>query len=140
MYGIATKLDFIPTADNEEAGLVIRANDKNHYDFLITMRDGKRVVMLRKCLQDKEDDVHYLEIPDGEVVLCINATASEYNFGVQKESGNMISVGRATTRDISNEVVGGFTGVFIGMYASGNGKANANPADFAWFDFESDDL
>lgn len=30
---IATKLDFIPTADNEEAGLVIRANDKNHYDF-----------------------------------------------------------------------------------------------------------
>lgn len=137
---IATKLDFIPTADNEEAGLVIRANDKNHYDLLITMREGKRVVMLRKCLQDKEDDVHYMEIPDGEVVLCINATASEYEFGIQKEGGDMVSVGSATTRDISNEVVGGFTGVFIGMYASGNGKANANPADFAWFDFESDDL
>ena len=44
-------------------------------------------------------------------------------------------LGTASTRDVSNEVVGGFTGVFIGMYASGNGQANTNPADFDWFDF-----
>ena len=52
------------------------------------------------------------------------------------KAGHAVEVlGMASTRDVSNEVVGGFTGVFIGMYASGNGQANTNPADFDWFDF-----
>jgi alpha-N-arabinofuranosidase len=36
------------------------------------------------------------------------------------------------------EVISGFTGVFIGMYTSGNGTDNTNPADFDWFDYEED--
>ena len=30
----SAKIDFTPVAENEEAGLVIRGNDKNHYDLL----------------------------------------------------------------------------------------------------------
>jgi hypothetical protein len=47
-------------------------------------------------------------------------------------------MGTAATKDISTEVISGFIGAFIGMYASGNGSANTNPADFDWFDFEED--
>ncbi len=45
-------------------------------------------------------------------------------------------MGSAETKNLANETIGGFTGVFIGMYASGNGKPNTNPADFDWFDFK----
>jgi hypothetical protein len=31
-------------------------------------------------------------------------------------------------------------GVIIGMYATGNGKENTNPADFDWFDYEAKDF
>ncbi|MDR1200600.1 MAG: hypothetical protein LBL58_03075 [Tannerellaceae bacterium] len=50
---VSTKISFTPTADNEEAGLVVRADDKNHYDLVITRQGGKRVVMLRKCLKNE---------------------------------------------------------------------------------------
>jgi alpha-N-arabinofuranosidase len=134
----STKVGFVPASENEEAGLVVRANDKNHYDLLITKWEGKRVVMFRKYLQDKVIDIHYKEIPEGDIVLHISATESEYKFWIQKENAADELIGVASTKDISNEVVGGFTGVFIGMYASGNGKANTNPADFDWFDFQED--
>ena len=56
--------------ENEEAGLVVRADDKNHYDLLITERNGQRVVMLRKTLKDKVVDTTYKELPaTGEVIL-----------------------------------------------------------------------
>ena len=36
----SAKVNFIPKVENEEAGLVVRADDKNHYDLLITERNG----------------------------------------------------------------------------------------------------
>jgi alpha-N-arabinofuranosidase len=136
---VSTKIDFTPTAPNEEAGLVIRGNDKNHYDFLITLSEGKRVVMFREYLQDKVITTKYKEIPDGDVILRINATELEYQFSAQLEGKTPEAVATAFTKNLSTEVIGGFTGVFIGMYASGNGENNQNPADFDWFDFEDRD-
>lgn len=132
----STQVSFIPSAENEESGLVIRADDKNHYDLLITKHDGKRVAMFRQYLQDKVAQVTYKDIPDkGDVVLGIGASESEYTFWFSKPKGKREIIGKAATKELSNEKVGGFTGVFIGMYASGNGKANVNPTDFAWFEF-----
>lgn len=52
----SAKVNFIPKVENEEAGLVVRADDKNHYDLLITERNGQRVAMIRKTLKDKVVD------------------------------------------------------------------------------------
>lgn len=134
----STKLDFSPVSSNEEAGLVIRGNDKNHYDLLVTLHAGKRVVMLRETLKDKVTRTEYREIPAGEIILQIAATEREYSFSMRKQDGAAELIATALTKNLSTEVIGGFTGVFIGMYASGNGAANTHPADFDWFDYERD--
>lgn len=36
---------------------------------------------------------------------------------------------------ISKEIAGVFTGVFFGMYATGNGKAANTPAHFDYFNY-----
>ena len=130
---VSTKIDFTPTAPNEEAGLVVRGNDVNHYSLLITQHEGKRVVMFRTYLKDKVASTNYKQIADGDVVLKITATDLEYKFWVQKKGKNDELLGTATTKDIATETIGGFIGAYIGMYASGNGSANTNPADFDWF-------
>ncbi|MBS2099326.1 glycoside hydrolase family 43 protein [Carboxylicivirga linearis] len=132
----STKMSFTPTADNEEAGLVIRANDANHYALVVTQKDGKRVVKFRRVLEELLEDEIYTAIPDGDVVLRITATPLEYQFWVQAKGFETSLIASAPTKDLSTEKVGGFIGVFIGMYASGNGQANTNPADYEWFDFE----
>lgn len=134
----SAKISFTPTKTTEEAGLVVRGDDKNHFDFLVTMLNGKRVIVLRKYLQDKVADLIYREIPDGDVILRVSATDLQYQFWVQQEGKAAELIGSAFTKDLSTEVIGGFTGTFIGLYASGNGVPNVNPADFDWFDFEAD--
>ncbi|MBN2037490.1 MAG: family 43 glycosylhydrolase [Chitinispirillaceae bacterium] len=130
----ATKVSFTPTASNEEAGVVVRGNDKNHYDLLITTHEGKRSVMFRRYLQDNAVETTYKEISDGDIILRISATELQYQFLIQEQGKTAEQIGSALTRDLSTEVIQGFTGVFIGMYASGNGTKNVNPADFDWFD------
>ena len=134
----SAKVSFTPADTNEEAGLVVRGDDKNHYDLLITLFAGKRVVMLRQILGDITTNLNYREIPDGDIILHISATDLEYRFWVQQEGHTAELIGTALTKDLSTEKIGGFTGVFIGMYASGNGAGNTNPADFDWFDYEEE--
>lgn len=134
----SVSMDFTPVAPNEEAGLVVRGNDANHFDLAITMFEDKRVVLFRKYLQDKIERIAYHQIPQGEIILRVSATDLEYKFWVQKEGEKAILVGTADTKDISTEKIGGFIGAYIGMYATGNGNMNTHPADFDWFDYEAD--
>ncbi len=132
-----TQLDFTPTSENEEAGLVVRGNDENHYELGITLREGRRQVFFRKVLGGKSvEPIRYESLPPGGVVLSIAARQLEYEFSYQPDVGSPMSLGIAATRDLSSEKIGGFTGVYFGMYATGNGKQSTAPADFAWFDYE----
>jgi alpha-N-arabinofuranosidase len=36
---------------------------------------------------------------------------------------------------LSTEKIGGFTGVYVGLYATGYGQKSSRPADFDWFEY-----
>ena len=134
----AVKMHFVPITENEEAGLVIRGNDNHHYRLVVTVREGKRVVMFQTVAEGKETNTKYIEMENETAILQIRATDLEYTFWAQSEGKPAMLVGSAPTKELSTERIGGFTGVHIGMYASGNGKANTNPADFDWFELSED--
>jgi xylan 1,4-beta-xylosidase len=138
----STLLDFNPKEANEEAGLVIRGNDENHYDFGITLKDGKRQVFFRKVLKAKTiEPIKYTEIGDGPVVLSIKAEPLSYEFSCKVSDGAALDIDKAPTTDLANEKIGmstgmNFTGNYFGMYATGNGQKCATPADFDWFEYD----
>ena len=135
---IDTSLSFDPRHENEEAGLVIRGNSKNHYDLGITWHDGRRQAFLRKILDGKTSGpVRYETIGPGDVVLSVKASPLAYEFVIQSPHDIAKNLGTALTRDLSSEKVGGFTGVYIGIYATGNGQTNSVPADFNWFAYHA---
>jgi alpha-N-arabinofuranosidase len=127
---------FEPTAEGEEAGLAIRGNDANHVECGITWHDGGRQVFFREVLKGKVvEPVRYADVPAGDIVLTIEARPLEYEFFFQPPGGTPTSLGTAKTQDLSSEKIGGFTGAFFGLYATGNGKLCSVPADFDWFDY-----
>ncbi|MBN1416240.1 MAG: family 43 glycosylhydrolase [Bacteroidales bacterium] len=134
----ATLLEFTPVHENEEAGLIIRGNDLNHYESGITYHSGNRCVFFRKVLKGLTDDSTYMQIPEGPVRLEVHATDFEYLFYYQHEGEALQLIGCGSTKDLSTEVIGGFTGVYAGMFATGNGQPNTNPADFDWFVYDPD--
>jgi alpha-N-arabinofuranosidase len=141
--GVAsTQLEFDPKAENEEAGLVAHSNDKHHYEIGVTLRQGKRQVFFRMVLKGQTvEPVQYRDVQPGPVVLSVAASPLSYEFGFQASGGLREVLGTALTKDLSVEAIGFadgmcFTGVYFGMYASGNGQRCAGPADFDWFECE----
>ena len=65
----------------------------------------------------------------------MTASPLAYEFLCQLEKGPAKKLGAALTCDLSSEKAGGFTGVFIGLYATGNGQKSTRPADFDWFEY-----
>lgn len=132
----STRLAFDPQRENEEAGLVLRGNEKNHYEIGLTLKDGKRQVFFRKTPGGKMvESVQYAEIGAGDIVLSVDASPLAYEFSCQPAKGPIKKLGTALTCDLSSEKIGGFTGVYVGLYATGNGQKSTAPADFDWFEY-----
>jgi xylan 1,4-beta-xylosidase len=135
---IAAKLDFNPQKEGEEAGLVIRGNEVNRAEIGITLKNGKRNVYFMNMVKGKlVGPVRYEEIGEGDVILSIEAKPLSYELFYQIDGGTAKSIGKVETKYLTFEEVVGylFTGVYFGMFSTGNGEKSSTPADFDWFDF-----
>ncbi len=139
-------LEFDPDSENEEAGLVARQDDRHHYEIAVTLKDGKRQVLFRKVVKGEiVEPVQYADIQPGPIILSVKAMPLSYEFSCQSANGSRQVLGTALTKDLSIETIGFdygmcFTGVYFGMYASGNGQKCTSPADFDWFEYISTEV
>jgi xylan 1,4-beta-xylosidase len=74
-------------------------------------------------------------IEAGPIELEIEAELDTYTFLYALAGQPAWKVATGATRYLSSEVAGGFTGVYIGMYATSNGDGRTSPADFDWFEY-----
>ncbi len=134
---VSARLSFDPREENEEAGIVLRSNEKNRYETALTRRGGKRIVLVRRTVKGASVEEAGPELPAArDVILSVEASPTGYRLFCQSAGGPRISLGSAETQSLSSEAAGGFTGVYVGMYATGNGKPCSVPADFDWFEYE----
>lgn len=140
----STLLEFDPKSENEEAGLAARGFDRFHYDIGVTLRQGRRQVFFRKVLKGEIiEPVQYVDVQPGPVILSVKASPLSYEFSCQSSTGAREVLGTALTKGLSVEKIGFdrgmcFTGVYFGMYATGNGQKSTSPADFDWFEYSPD--
>lgn len=135
---VATCLEFRPTTDREEAGLVVQMDERHHYEVFLTRREGRPSVVVRRRIGSLSAEVTCRELPSDRArwVLAIDADEESYSFSSGPSEHELTSLGTGETRYLSTEVAGGFTGVYFAMFASGNGRACEEPADFDWFDYQ----
>jgi len=134
----ATYLEFDPQVDGEEAGLVARMNERHHYEIAVTRRDGVRCVIVRRRIGTLQAVVAQGPLEPGPVQLEIAATHDQYTFSYAQNGQSFQPLASGETRYLSTEVAGGFTGVYLAMYATGNGRPCTVPAYFDWFDYKYD--
>ena len=80
--------------------------------------------------------LHEQEIAPGRVYLQVEAHGQAYQFYVADQPRKWQPLGNpADGRVLSTPVAGGFTGAYLGMYASSNGNSSRNTADFDWFEY-----
>jgi alpha-N-arabinofuranosidase len=129
----ATRVEFTPVAQSQLAGLVLRQDEANHYELRIAGAGARRVELASRVAGTSRIE-RSAPIDAGGVTLQVEAYPDRYEFAYRVADGAMAPLGSLPTRALSSEKTGGFTGVFVGMYASG--PAPMPPADFDWFDYE----
>ena len=130
---VETELEFDPAAEGQQAGLVLRQNEDNHY--LIRVTGVPRRAELVTRIKGVTTVVASHPLKPGPVRLQVEAYPGGYDFHVRSAGErSWLVIGSPPTQPLSSEKAGGFTGVYIGMYASG--PQPMPPADFAWFDYE----
>jgi len=133
----ATRLAFSPTQAGDEAGLTVLMNEKHHYEIAVVFDQGNRNIIVRKRIGDLSAIIARNSIADGDITLKIQADAEHYHFAYALGDADFKPLASGLTRYLTSEVAGGFTGVYMGMYATGNGHACTVPADFDWFEYRS---
>ncbi|MBD2867068.1 glycoside hydrolase family 43 protein [Paenibacillus arenilitoris] len=131
-------LTFAPQRDGEEAGLTVYMNERFHYEIAVTRIAGERKLIFRRRIGSLRKVENEAPWPVDSVVLTILADKDRYAFGFAgAESAAPYGFGQGETSLLATEVAGGFTGVMIAMYATGNGSPSDTPAHFEWFDYET---
>jgi alpha-N-arabinofuranosidase len=134
----SAKVEFNPQAGNEEAGIALYKSSKAFFRLIVHQRDGKRHVSLIKRLiqDDRDSEVACAVIPSGVVYLRIDTHNRRYRFSLSANSKKWRVLDN--TFDVSclaQVVCGGFTGIYVGMFAGSNGQPSTNHANFDWFEY-----
>ena len=133
----ATEMDFAPLAPDQHAGMVLRRDDSTFCVFrLAGGKNGARKLELVSRVEGVDTVVRSMPLPQttfGTVRLQIDAYPDRYVFSYSMEGTPSEEFGSVSSASLS--VGSSFTGVFIGLYASGSQPMP--PADFDWFDLET---
>ncbi|MFE6078426.1 glycoside hydrolase family 43 protein [Paenibacillus sp. NPDC057886] len=114
---------------NGEAGITIYMDEQHHYDLAIRKEQSGYKVIERLNIGDIKSIENEVELGnEHHATLVIRSSHERYSFLIHAD-GKEILLGTAQTRYLSSEVAGGFTGVLIGLYASGEGSV----AEFSKF-------
>lgn len=110
------------SADRGEAGLTLYMTEQEHYD--LGLRKGEKG--WEAFVRLRVGDVCHIQrtepLDRGEADLRIRMDALRYSFYIER-AGEEILLASAQTKYLSSEVAGGFTGVVIGLWATGRNQA-----------------
>jgi xylan 1,4-beta-xylosidase len=132
-FFMQAKMEFSAKSPNEVAGVTIYRASTNYYQMVKTQntiklikKQGKNIELIAEKPYSKNDVVFSIKAVDGKL---------NFMFGDKEYSKEMLAEG-VSFEAISDEKTLGFTGPFIGMYASSQGVTSNNEAVFDWFDYE----
>jgi len=129
-----TLLTFDPSVEGEEAGMCIYMNHKHHYEIALTKMEGCQQLIIRRQIGSLWKIEKQIPYHKNEVELFITADMANYTLGY-KEGNDFIAFGKGETSYLTTEVGGKFTGNYIGLYATGNGRICTEKAVFHWFEY-----
>lgn len=137
-FRLEAALDFSPQTSFEEAGLALIQDDRYHYRFTVTLQNDSHILRLVCCQNHEETLLGEAELQkDGRLYLTVTGNEEGYHFYYGDDDQTMTPLYlRADPTLLSSLTNEGFTGTYIGMYASSNHTPSDNSADYDWVIYE----
>lgn len=130
-----TFMEYKPLNIGDESGLTVIMNEEHHYEIALLKDENEVNVIVRRKIGDLQSVVYKESYNEEFIVLSVEADKYKYSFGYGKNTDEIKYVYSAQAKYLSTEVAGGFTGVYLGMYATSNGNKSLSSAYFDWFEY-----
>ena len=133
-------MEFAPAADQEEAGIALVQDDRFHYLMTLGQKEEQPVLRFWKTENGKKSLLVEKEIsPSKRLYLSVYGHTTGYSFYYGSDDQEMLPLIENVEASLLSSVVNnGFTGVYLGMYATSNHTASRNHADFDWFCYQGE--
>ncbi len=135
-FRAGTLLDISGLRDGATAGLTVYMANDYHYDIAVERRAGKAVLTLKFRLASLRHVEREIPLDADAIYLRAEGSPDAYSFAYSADGKQFVPLGHAETRFLSSETAGGFTGVYLGLFAESS-IDNGSVADFDFFEYES---
>lgn len=139
-FEASTQMSFSPSSDNEEAGLIVIQNDKSAYMLTLTGSDSGNQLRLSQNLYGEASVLASQLVDVATIFLKVKGNYVNYGFYYSADGRDWRQIGvDVDGTSLSPYILKGYnyTGVYVGLYASANGEATENHADFNSFNYTS---
>ena len=132
---VTAKLNFQPLKDGEEAGITAFMTPEHFYTASIVRENGVNYAVSTMKIGMIKHFSGKTRMNSSEVYFRIQADSLNYSFYFSEDNKNWKLLGENYARLLSSETAGTFTGTYLGMYATGNGKECENYVEFDFFKY-----
>lgn len=137
-FDASAKMNFDPKP-GEAAGLVVMINHKGQMRLEVVADSTGRFARLVSYKEPRKEPVEVnvsdsVRLAEGPVELWVEARGLVYNFFIKNEKEEKVQVGEiANGNIISRQLIGSYSGSYVGVFATSNGNESPNFADFDSF-------
>ena len=132
-FSATTLIDASHLAEGAQAGITAYAAPLNHYDVIIERKNGKTLAFSNIRLGALSHTSQPIELKDNLAYIRISSDKDYYYMQASADGKSFTTLGKMDYRYLSTEVIGGFTGVMLGLFTQGAG--DEGHADFDWFEY-----
>ena len=133
-FEASTHLLFDAKNAKEQAGIAVYRNSTNHIQLVKEKND----LVLFATKKGKRQEMARVPFKGKEVFLKIEGDNIRSTFSYGTSESNYTTIGGVQDLTIvSDEVAGGFSGPYVGMYATSNGEKTKGIASFNWFEYKN---
>ena len=131
-FSLETEIDIQTLSIGCNAGLTVYQINDGHFDLSVKKSEEDTIeVVFRNKIKSLENEIPVLiKENTSKVKLHISSDSNKYVFAYCADGNKFNTIAEHDVFLVSTEVVGGFTGVVLGMFAEGEGSA-----EFSYFDY-----
>jgi len=136
-FVVTATMNIYNAKSGDEAGMTVFMDERSHYDLFLRSVDGKkRELVVRYRLGALTHNACEIDLPEGEIHLRVQGDHEYYSFAYSTDGKNFETLGKMDVRYISSETAGGFTGIYLGLFAASASESSKAYADFDRFEYE----